>query len=878
MPFSLEEQLCLHGPETFEELCAQLVKRDFPDSYHVRGVGGDKGLDIIHGDLDADLRAIKHTDLRVWQVKCFRRGVGHSQRRQAEESLTRVLMHSPQFWTLCIPVNLDHASLVWFQSLKAGHPGITFDLWQADAIVRRLREDESLRRTYFLLPQPAISREDLDRILGRLDAFEDVRQLLDRARTALQHYPKDGTDFYNGVIADWRDIVQGFDAPREGFGALWRAALDCANPSGGRVPLVLVTGRSGEGKSTLLMRLAAELAGQECGLVLYHKSDTLALPAEQLCRLPPGQVPFVIIDKITRFDTDTLRAFFERIYRNSTRLVVISAAIRSVWEGLAPDLSNVAGVHPIALDHMTDEDIEALLDRLSADSLKAAEYLGALNGLSRDGQVALFREKSDRQLLVALLEAKQQRAFGAYVWTELEELGNRFGPAVQRACVYVSALYRFDLPMPRGLLQRMLPTVRLDAGVLQLTHGLLSEIVPRDGGIEVRHPVIAEVIFSRAAGSSAEQAGLYIEIIRSADVAVGEDRLLCHLFKAMRRYGHLDLASRLLRVARGEHAGSVPLLHMAAMDAKSRGEHDEARKLFEKASTLDSSNVRVWQAWAIMEKGLHRIDEARRIFAHAEGIGAADAATFQAWGVMEKELVDIPRARELFAKAIDRDPQGPYAWQAWALLEKEEKNIGSVDEELTARWLFREGLKAAGDCAPLFRAWAIMETEQGNIGTVGQEYTARGLYSRLSRVDHEELGGSLGLWAQLEGSQGAFADAERLYVRAAEVSRGPRYRGRNYVGAASMAGRQRKNKQQQAYLVAALNADESNAWAHGQLGRCYGFAKKWSEAERHLRRAMELDPGNEILREWNEKMRAARDRDLLTDLDFDSDVFDSDCD
>ncbi len=56
MPFSMEEQLKLLGPNLFEELCAQVIKTDHPKSWHVEGAGGDEGIDIFEGELDRKLR------------------------------------------------------------------------------------------------------------------------------------------------------------------------------------------------------------------------------------------------------------------------------------------------------------------------------------------------------------------------------------------------------------------------------------------------------------------------------------------------------------------------------------------------------------------------------------------------------------------------------------------------------------------------------------------------------------------------------------------------------------------------------------------------------------------------------------------------------
>lgn len=67
MLFSFEDQLKLLNPRLFEELCAQLVKRDFPESWHMKGAGGDEGIDIFAGEIDKERRKQTGSVLRVWQ-------------------------------------------------------------------------------------------------------------------------------------------------------------------------------------------------------------------------------------------------------------------------------------------------------------------------------------------------------------------------------------------------------------------------------------------------------------------------------------------------------------------------------------------------------------------------------------------------------------------------------------------------------------------------------------------------------------------------------------------------------------------------------------------------------------------------------------------
>jgi Restriction endonuclease len=149
VPFSYEKQLRLLDSELFEELAAQLVKLEHPSARHVRGVGGDGGIDIYTGSLDGSSKE----PLTVWQVKFFPDGIGKTQKRQVQKSLRRILPRRPVAWTLVVPVNLTPPALRWFEDeVRAIHPEITMTLWQGDEILRRMRE-ASLIDLYLLSPR-----------------------------------------------------------------------------------------------------------------------------------------------------------------------------------------------------------------------------------------------------------------------------------------------------------------------------------------------------------------------------------------------------------------------------------------------------------------------------------------------------------------------------------------------------------------------------------------------------------------------------------------------------------------------------------------------------------------------------------------------------
>ncbi len=846
MPFSLEDQLKLLNPRLFEELCAQLVKQDFPEAWHVEGAGGDEGIDVFAGEIDKAARMQRGSAFRVWQVKFFRDGVKHKQREKAERSLKRVVqMHQPQFWTLCVPVNLDEKGHEWFQSLRTQYPDITLDYWQADEVVRRVRQDESLIGSYFLRPQPTISKDALKPILGRLDDFESVLDLLDRARL----FTKDATDFYNGTIPDWSDIVHNFDAPREQFGKLWQFVAEHAKHPGGRVAFTLITGRSGDGKSTVLMRLGAELVEQGCGLVFYCKDEAQSLHAEQLRReLPNDAVSFVLIDKITRFNVDTLQGFFERLHRESIPVVVIGAAVHSLWEGLNPSLENVADVCEVGLQEMTDNDIEALLDKLSADPARADEYLGALADLTREQQVARFRQKAKRQLLVALLEMKHNRAFKAYVHGELGALENRFGSEVRRACIYVSALHRLDLPMPRNLLQQLLPSTHLDDDVLRRTHGLLAELLPKRIGIVTRHALIAEVIF----GAEPYAQRRYYEEIISA-TGIEHERLIGRTLHALTLRGENALADSLFKIASLQFPDNVVLLQMHAMLARHQGEIKRARELFQKAVEADPKHAPTWQAWAVMEEKQGDIKRARELFQKGAEADPESAPTWQAWAMMEEKQGDIKRARELFQKGVEAGPKHVYVWQAWAMMEEKQGDIKR------ARELFQKGAEADPKSAPTWQAWAGLEAECGNIGDLDKEFTARWLFKKATEANpNDPLCWTQ--WAGLEKKQRSWAQAEGLYLCAAEAEQNRKSRARIYFDLATMFANIDERGREKKYLLLAIESNPDDSIAHARLGRTYGFQGEWEKAEQHFKRSLELKPDDRRTQEWYAKMQQARER------------------
>jgi len=756
VPWSLEEQLLLLGPSLFEELCGQIIRALDPSAQHLYGKGGDEGIDIRAGELDPRLRAADGTHLTIWQVKFFRDGIRDSQRVQVETSFNRALAHKPDRWVLCVPRPLTVLEAKWWDYFKLDvglrHPQLELDIWPGDALVKNLTH--ALRDSYFQTPTP--STDALTRIERRLSDFYPVTESLARARELNQKEPKSPAAFYGGTQADWRDIDCRFDVPRSAMGPIWRFLAQRTKSGGrGRIPFVLLTGRSGDGKSTFLLRLAAELVKQEVGLVLMQKEDHATIEVDELEELQDQPV-FLFIDSLSRFSEDTLRALFVRLQQSGQRVTVVGSAIRSLWSAMALDLSDLADTHESNLEELDDVEIDDLLDKLELWSISGTGRLGTLADKSRERKRQLFR-KANRQLLVALLEVQGGESLEAHLRNELDQLGRRpMGDAARRAVVFVAAVHRFDLRMPVPLLQRLLPNCDVKLDILPRTEGLLL-LTEEENTVRTRHALVAHSLFR----VEKHQEEFYQRVVNSA--SADDLALVGQLIECLERAG-ADYCLSLTRQAATAFPADPRLQIAYAMALCQTRQISEAKLVFAKIGHFDSSAVPWLATWAWRERVAGNIgttDEefsARWLLRKAYEKDASNAFVLQRWGILERDVGNIGTmdeeftARWLFYRAYTAHNNSRLTLYAWAILERVAGNIGTMDEEFTARWLFRRAYDRDPDSA-ILQEWGLLERDAGNIGAMDKEFTARWLFRKAYQKDATNSH-TLQAWGILERNRG----------------------------------------------------------------------------------------------------------------------------
>lgn len=120
--------------DDFQELCSELVLREYPEAKPVEGIGGDAGLDIYEGISPSKPKVI-------WQAKLFYNPLRQAQKRQIFDSFKKVVdLPGLKKWILCLPRNLNPHEQEWLQSLRTPAKGVSpvFIDWWGETKLREL--------------------------------------------------------------------------------------------------------------------------------------------------------------------------------------------------------------------------------------------------------------------------------------------------------------------------------------------------------------------------------------------------------------------------------------------------------------------------------------------------------------------------------------------------------------------------------------------------------------------------------------------------------------------------------------------------------------------------------------------------------------------
>ncbi len=103
------------------------------------------------------------------------------------------------------------------------------------------------------------------------------------------------------------------------------------------------------------------------------------------------------------------------------------------------------------------------------------------------------------------------------------------------------------------------------------------------------------------------------------------------------------------------------------------------------------------------------------------------------------------------------------AWLAWAQLEAQENGAGDYETEFTARWIFKNACINHNADSIMWKAWAQLEARQNNIGDYISMNTARWIFKDAC-INHNADSNTWLAWAQLEAQENGAGDYKTEYT------------------------------------------------------------------------------------------------------------------
>ena len=300
-----------------------------------------------------------------------------------------------------------------------------------------------------------------------------------------------------GAEPSWKDIYSNLSIERDKE-KTWIKRIDesIKKKSETATPVFIFTGTAGDGKTSIAMRIALYLSNQgRCvgwidrdSNISPHKIINLVENTEKL--------EFLFIDTPDIYGREIPQIISNLALRKKIKFVGLIMRGSKVEHITKSPLFNTS-IHltEFSTYRLTDNEINRMLDLLEDQHL-----IGALKEKNRSEQINIFKQKLDRQLIVAMIEATSGKDFIEKIYEEFEELESFSKQIYCLVAVATSRhhyLLREEILIGIGESENNNSTIHAIDTLVR--RGLLIEDNSR---LKVRHRVIAQKVSERLSSDS----------------------------------------------------------------------------------------------------------------------------------------------------------------------------------------------------------------------------------------------------------------------------------------------------------------------------------------------------------------------------------------
>lgn len=533
---------------------------------------------------------------------------------------------------------------------------------------------------------------------------------------------------------------------------------------------IVLTGAGGEGKTTVLMQLCAELynAGKN---VLYHA------PTHKY------EIPDNVIDGIFLVDNPANTSEFKSFLIRATKegLTVVIASRSNEWATLKETLFDDTrrSIKEIELPKISSSESKAFAQYLkthihrikrSVVELEKLFFKDSYGFLYASMLMAIYNADSLEKIAEEIIERISKfengettlRILAAIVFAE--QAGTAIGTRTYRAlCKHFSV-------DDRDVKYYLRKEVVLNGTVYQTRHESISQLFYKylfeDGdwwtylNEEEREDVIIAVLdiyFCETAKVTRDYKPTDPRAIEIANLVLQglmtinyEETLLFinqRLFESCQQHGHAiidrvyhhandDVVKSDLAAKCFEHKLPVwEIYNHWTRNLLNASEHDESTFDLLRVLCVDmGAPVNLWITWVNAQKKCATTSESdmvREIYLLGTEHLTGNSSWWGHWASFEAQngnigsINDMYTARWVFDQGCEQNGCDPHLWLKWARFERNLGNNGDFEKKYTARWIFKEGCSRDAHNPHLWLEWIDLECQIGNYGDINSLYTAR---------------------------------------------------------------------------------------------------------------------------------------------------------